>query len=203
MTAKGASTKRDIKVWEPNDAEELTRSVINLINWDIREGNPDPVQSRRVLQYFMEYTDNDRVSLPREVFDFLRMGIAAYLANPRDGVLERALGLRKKRNRPKEMERRNHQIAWDVLRERLKGSALRHACIEVASKYHIGDNKISDIWAKHKGDVLCFESMNRVLDSENRKALWSEPEVARLKKIYGAGIIDAPPKSPDKPGGSK
>ena len=62
---------RDIKQWGPSDETEITPAVINIILWDIKEGNADPVQSRRVLQDFLDNTESRRHSLSREAIVIL------------------------------------------------------------------------------------------------------------------------------------
>lgn len=177
----------DFKAWEPSDADELTPAVIHQIVCDIEDGNPDPDQAKRLLQHFVACIEGAH-PLPQPLLKHLTQAMTAYLKAPKDGELERLLGLKLARKRPTSTTRRNHQIAWDVLALRLKGHTLESASGELADRYHIGDNKIRDIWAEYKGMALNLEAVSRAHESPDSKAHWNDEEVRQLKKIYGAAI---------------
>lgn len=182
----------DFKAWKPSDADELTPAVIHQIVCDIEDGNPDPEQSKRLLRYFVDHTNPGSGSglseLPQPLLRYLWNAFTAYLNDPEAGKLEKLLGLKLPRKRPNIREQRDHQIAWDVLDLRLKGLTLEEASAELVDKYHIGSNKIRDIWAKHKGMAFDFEAISRAHESPDSKIRWNDDEVRRLKKIYGKAI---------------
>ncbi len=179
----------DLKAWEPADENEVTPALVHHIAMDVLEGTPDPAQVRRILQHFVDSPGAPTLAM----LDYLRQSLRHYLAlpDPKRGDLERSFGLVARRGAPQRNLRRDHQIAWDVLRLRLAGSTLETASQTTAETYKIPDNKVRDIWAKHKATVFDFEAVHRALGSQDRRARWSAEEAAALAVIY-PNLIRAP-----------
>lgn len=129
--------KSELKVWSPADEDELTPSVIFQTACDIREGKADPEQARRLLRYFIDWTEEGR-PLPGPLLELFRDAFTKYLTDPLPGKLERLLGLTLGRGEPidRETARRHHVIAWEVLQRRLEGRTLSDAGLEAS--YEVG-----------------------------------------------------------------
>lgn len=176
----------ELKVWEPADADNLTNSVIFQITHEIRKGNGDPEQAKRLLKMFADCTSwAEAATLPEELFKHLKCAIDEYLEHPTSGKLESKLGLKRAKGRPEQNRNRDHQIAWKVLQRMLSGESLEDASLDLVDVYSIPDNKIRDIWAKYKDQSLDFEAVYRTKKSNENNAIWSEIEIKRLRKIYG------------------
>ncbi len=164
---------------------KLSIARINLIAWDIRDGNSDPKQTERLLQRFVEITEhgspyNDAAF--ELLLQYLRYAFIQYLSGKQR--IANALGLIRKRGRPKIRADRHNDIAVGVLRHMVGGKTLRHASTALASGYHIGANKIQDIWAANKWPAFLMESASRSQKYPGRKCQWSDAEINRIKKIY-------------------
>lgn len=167
--------------------EELSGGVIFQIYWDIREGNADPEQAKRLLRQFLECTETGRPEqkvLPEPLIEYFRHAFAEYLKNPKRGQLERLLGLVAPRKRPRTQERKHHDIAWTVLERRLQGETLENAASYVSKRFNIAENKVQDIWAKHKMFALTLEAVSRGRKDPEGRARWTPTEASRLEKIY-------------------
>src|SRR6516164_9188124 len=86
---------------------------IDMIASDVREGRAAPCDARRLLETFNDLVDHD-VAQPRELLLYLRDSFRRYLDNGKRGM-ESALGLKRRKGRPKASETRQIQIATDVL----------------------------------------------------------------------------------------
>jgi hypothetical protein len=175
------------QAWELADEEVLTPGGICHIAWQIRDGNHDPMQARRLLKHFLEVTERgrpDQKVLPEPLLQFLRDAFTGYLHDPRKGRLEKLLGLVAPDKRPQKKEKDHHHIAWAVLRERLNGKSLLSATMTVSKEWGISQRRTEDIWAMHKGFALDLQMVSRAMDSAEGKAGWSDKEKARLQKIY-------------------
>ncbi len=88
---------------EREDLEELTEGAANEIVWQIRDGEHEPEQARRLLQQFLDVTETgrpDQKILPSVLLEFLRAVFAEYLKDPKKGRLEKLLGLVRSSKRP-------------------------------------------------------------------------------------------------------
>jgi len=105
---------------------ELTPATINQIAWEVREGNADPEDARRLLELFCESGDR----IPRELLSHFCEAFRAYLGGKK--TLDSALGLARKRGRPGADEERQQMLAVEVLRHRLAGLSSEDAIAKVA-----------------------------------------------------------------------
>jgi hypothetical protein len=179
------------KVWEPGDEEALTPAVIYSIICDIREGNPDPDQARRLLEYFVKVTEGniDKRITDGGLFTFIRDAIKQYLDNPKNGELERLLGLKLANKRPLNTHKQM-RLAWAVLENLLQGKNRAKAIKSVSDNFHVNERSIGKAWDKHKHTALTFETAKRANESTDKKAKLNDKERIILKKYYGKFIKD-------------
>ena len=175
---------------KPGDEETLTPAVIWQIICDINEGNPDPVQARRLLEYFVKITEKgiDKRITNGGLFNFIRDAIKQYLDNPKNGELERLLGLKQAKKRPLNTDKQT-QLAWAVLEYLLQGKNRTRAIECVSDDSHVNERNIGKYWDKYKYQALMFEACKRANESTDKKAKWNGKETIILKKYYGEFII--------------
>jgi hypothetical protein len=163
------------------DEDELTPGVICQIVSDIRGGNADPEQARRLLWHFLDCTERgrpDQKVLPDPLLEFFRHVFAVYLKEPRPGKLEKLLGLRHRRGRPinPETAENYHMIAWEVLRRYLEGNSVSNAVLDASVKFDYHERNVLEIWKDHKRVALNLEAMSRALEASDKKAQWTDEE---------------------------
>jgi hypothetical protein len=181
--------KSELESWENADEDELTPGVICQIVSDIRGGNADREQARRLLWHFLECTERgrpDQKVLPDPLLEFFRYVFTVYLKDPEPGKLERLLGLTRGRGKPinPKTVKKHHMIAWEVLQRRLEGKLLSEAAEDAGEKFGIHESNVQDIWRNHRHLALGLEAVRRVLEIPDRKAQWTDKEKICLKEIY-------------------
>lgn len=176
----------DLKPWKPSADDEMTDAVMHSIVCNIADGNLDPELSRRLLQEFMYCTTgwNGYGEIPEPLIRLMRMAIGIYLSDPKNGNLERALGLIRPNHRPTEMTHRDHKIARDVLLLMLEGKTLGEAASQLYSRWYLSKGAIEGKWAAHKGHALYLEAATRAMQSPDKETKWTDSEKNRLREIY-------------------
>ncbi|NIR48065.1 hypothetical protein GWO43_06445 [candidate division KSB1 bacterium] len=175
---------------ENNELEEneLSPADIFQITLDVREQAAEPDDARKLLQIFCElqelWTGNGLDKDNYRKFEFIlqhfRDSFQSYLNGDRK-TLEAALGLKRKKARPKADPQIRTEMAAEVLRLRLKQISHQDALEEVSHKFGWGITVIGEAWAAHKQDALILLRLERALDSYP----WSPDEFERLKVILG------------------
>lgn len=156
---------------------ELTPDVVFQIAWEVRDGEADPSDARRMLKLFCDCVDL-RESPPPELMRFLRDAFRVHLDDGK--TIESALGLARREGRPKTALDVRQSMALEILRLRMTG--MRHQkCLErVASTFSKPESVIGEAWARHKFDALLLLRLERPHDEYP----WTSEEVDRLCAIF-------------------
>lgn len=174
------------------DDEPLTLGDIIDITDAIRARKHDPEQARRLLALFVEQARNQPSGRgAAALLDYLCDAFASYLAKPRKGTLEAALGLTAPEHRPPSprIAQKHDYIAWDLLQERLKNRSHVYALDHVAAKHSVSMSQADKVWAKRRDAAFDYECMSRRL-AGRRPPLFTPSEMRILKAIYGEAIPD-------------
>ena len=107
-------------------------------------------------------------------------------------TIESALGLRRKKGRPKADERLRIEMAAEVLRQRLAGVSHQEALEEVSCVFGWGTTTVGEAWANHKfGALECLLVERRLEQAKNHSAPilldgnpWTEEEKDRMVKMF-------------------
>lgn len=173
--------------------ENLSPATIHQIAWDIRDGTASPDDAKRLMLLFCECFDNKKqppIELAQHFYDAFRAILA------KEKTAERALGLARRKSRPKADTETRTYMALEVLRMRLRGFSHQDAIHEVADKFGWGVTIIGEGWREYKQDALVIERVSRSLDSYP----WSDEEVRCLSRIFkNESWFIAPGKSRNKP----
>ncbi|MGD8617301.1 MAG: hypothetical protein PVI91_16825 [Gammaproteobacteria bacterium] len=160
-----------------DDDNPLTRAAINQIAWEIREGDAEPEQARQLLGHFCDLVES-RQLVPPELLTYMKDAMRAYLAGEK--TLESALGLARKRGRPKADQQTRIQMAAEVLRCRLGGMSHQDSLSEVAKNFNKAESVIGEAWADWAQDGLFLLRIERSLDQYP----WTPEEVEKLTDIF-------------------
>jgi hypothetical protein len=156
---------------------ELTPETIFQIAWEVRDGEADPDDARRLIALFCDCFDrNERP--PRELMRFIRDGFRTHLDEGR--TLESSLGIHRKPGKPKAAENTRQSIALEVLRLRMEGLRHQDAIEATAKRQGWGETIISKAWKDHKMTALLLLRMERPHDQYP----WTPAEVGRLCEIF-------------------
>lgn len=158
--------------------EEITPATIFQIAWEIRDGEADPDDARRLLEHFCECPQH---LLPNSLHEHLRLAFGAYLRGEK--TIDAALGLTKRKGRPRADQDMRTRMAVEVLRRRMDGVA-HQECLELVSEeYGFGTTIVGESWRQFKQTALI------VLDlecSRRESGNWSPSEKNRLIEIFGS-----------------
>jgi hypothetical protein len=110
----------------------LTETQINLIAFAIRDGIAKPEDAKRLMAHFCELVER-RQPLPPRLLEHFREAFRFYL----DGTkkLESALGVVRKRGRPRRDEIKRAEMAAEVLRQRLTGKTHEQALLHTVEEF--------------------------------------------------------------------
>ncbi len=186
------------------------RQIIDL-QYQRRDGEADPEQVREALRLFCDSVNRGEVP-PVELLQYLRDGFQDFLGGTQ---IATALGLTRRRGRPKADEFAQWARAAEVLRNRLAGQTYEQAVFQAAEDLGIGETAIKEAWEAHNANALVLLRLERHFDEE-RKESFSAEEQARLIDIFkdrqakvaaifknedalGRNSVDSPEKSPIKP----
>jgi len=174
---------------ENNDLElyDLSPNEILEIASEIREQTAKPDDARQILEHFCDLHDlwltnrlnDDQSSQFKILLQHLRDSLHNYLSGNRK-TLESALGLKRKKARPKADPEIRIDMAYEVLILRLTKMSHQDALREVSEKFGWGITVISEAWATHKFDVLAKMRFERSANSRP----WKPDEFKRLKEIF-------------------
>ena len=109
----------------------------------------------------------------------LRDSFQNYLSGNRK-TMESALGLKRKKARPKADPEMRIDMAYEVLSLRLVKMSHQDALHEVSEKFGRGITVIGEAWVTHKFDVLAKMRFERLANSRP----WKPDEFKRLKEIF-------------------
>ncbi len=157
--------------------EKLTRAFINFIAWDIREGVASPEDARRLLECFCNVFDG-KESFPPELLHHLRDAFRAFLDGEK--TIEAALGIARKKGRPKADPEMRGQMATEILRLRLDGTSHQEALATVSEQFGWGETIVADAWREHQLDAIVMIRLERHLETSP----WTPEEVQRLDEIF-------------------
>jgi hypothetical protein len=166
--------------------QRWTRSEINQMAFAAQEGEASKDDARTLLALFCECVEHGLISARNPVADRLlehvREAFRAYLngerVGKRDGKrkrdgkpgiveidissIESALGLVRKRGRPKADEQMRMQMAAEVLRYRLDGEMPhQEALAAVERKFGWGQTIIGEAWRDYKQSALLLVRLDR------------------------------------------
>jgi hypothetical protein len=162
-----------------SESDSLTSVQIYRIIFDVQAGEANPDDARRLLAHFCNCIDKGERIHPR-LLRHLRDSFRAYLDDRR--TLESALGLVKKKGRPKADENTRIQMAAEVLRRRLGGMSHQDALCEVALMYEKkSESIIGEAWAEWAEYGLHLLRLER----PQKEYPWLPEEVERLIEIFG------------------
>lgn len=169
--------------WTPADSKELTAGVVFQIAWQIREGNADPEQAKRLLRAFLGETETGvpaQKALREDLLEFFREAFRRILSG-QDANL--ALGLSRGNHRPPgQNEQRDWDIAYRVLLGRIRGKTQRSVAVTLAAEDYRGElsyREIETIAAKHRQNAFVYLSLNMRLNG----LTLTDTEQKRLTKI--------------------
>ena len=169
---------------ESSDAEELTPSAIFSIAWDIRDGNANPADARRLLEKFCNDFDKGMFRTGMNEQDYLlrhiRDSFCDYLDNEKK-TIEAALGLVKKKGRPKADEQVRMKMAAEVLRYRMGGGSHQDALTEVSKTFCWGETIVGEAWAAWQFEAIIVLRCERPLD----EFPWTPDEIKKMDEIFG------------------
>lgn len=157
--------------------ESLTPREIIDIAWDVIDGKAGKADAENLLALFCDCVDN-RQPVPRELAVHLRDSFRRYLAGEK--AIDAALGLVKKKGRPKADQELPIKMAAEVLRLRMRKTSHEGALANVAGKFNCGITAVSDAWRKHPQDAIIRIRLERHLD----KFPWTAREMAMLDSIF-------------------
>lgn len=174
--------------------EDLTQADINQIAFEIREQKAKPEDARRLLRQFCDFYDRDQ-TIPYVLNMHFRDSFRVYLAGKQN--LESALGLKRKKARPKADPKIRTEMATEVLRLRFLEKVTHEDARErVSKKFGWVESIVSEAWKAHKQEALICLRLERVVDGKP----WNSDEVKRLTKIFGKEPwFISPEKSATKP----
>jgi len=158
--------------------DELTQADIIQIAFEIREQTAEPEDAIRLLQHFCNLVDRNK-TIPDPLHKHLRDSFRIYLAG--EQKLESALGLKRKRARPKADPKIRTVMATELLRLRLIKVSHQDALNEVSEKFGWGVSVIGEAWNAHKQDALICLRLERTQDA----SAWTPDEITRLTEIFG------------------
>lgn len=158
--------------------EKLTSAFINFVAWDIREGVASPEDARRLLECFCNAFD-DRESFPPELLHHLRDAFRAFLDGEK--TIEAALGIARKKGRPKADPDIRGQMATEILRLRLDGTSHQEALAAVSERFGWGETIVADAWREYQQEAIVMIRLERSLEENFR---WPPEDVQRLDEIF-------------------
>ena len=162
----------------PSDFEPVSRATIWQIAWQVRDGEADVGDVKRLLMTVC-YHFKRQEKLPKELHMFLADAFSRYLSG--QATIEAALGLKKcKSGRRKIDADISTQIAAEFLRHRLEGLSWDDAIESTRKVVCKSKTVIEEAWAHHRHDARVVLRIERVLD----KKPFSEEEVVVLEKIF-------------------
>lgn len=170
--------------------DKLTPATIFQIAWEIRDGEADPEDARRLLELFCECRDGNH---PPGLIEHLRSAFSIYLKGER--TLESALGLARRKGRPKADPDMRQRMAAEILQHRLAGMPHQECLTKVSEKFGWGETIVGEAWRDNQLDALILLRLERALDEYP----WTANEVERLSEIFAsAQWFIAPGKSQNK-----
>lgn len=158
--------------------EKLTRAFIDEIAWNIREGEASPDDANSLLECFCNAVDN-KETIPPELLNHLRDAFRTFLSKEKS--IEVALGITRKKGRPKADSEVKVQMATEILRCRLDGTSHQDALTSVADAFGWGETIVGEAWAKWQQDAIIMLRLERSLENYP----WTPGEVRRLDEIFG------------------
>jgi hypothetical protein len=168
---------------ESPDAEELTHAAIWHIAWDVREGKANPVEANLLLEKFCNEFDSGMFNSGNLTQDYLlrhlRDAFRAYLNKGK--TIESALGLVKKKGRPKADEQVRMQMAAEVLRHRMAGVSHQEALSNVSARFGWGETIIAEAWVAWQFEAIILLRIERTGDDFP----WTSTEIQKLDEIFG------------------
>jgi hypothetical protein len=155
----------------------ITPATIHQIACEVRDGEADPDDARRLIAHFCDCLDKGE-SIPHELVKHFQNAFRAYLDGGR--TLESALGLVRKKGRPKADEGTRQEMAAEVLRLRLKGMSHQESLESVSEKFGWSSTIIGEAWCTHKFEAVCIVRNERPLDQYP----WTSQEVDQLSTMF-------------------
>ena len=156
---------------------ELTPATINQIIYEIRDGEADPEDAKRLLLLFCDTASRD---VPNQVIEFLQRAISGFLRGEKR-TLDAAFGLARAEGRPKADEEIQTKMAASVLKLRIKGVPHQESLATVGEQYSKSQSVIREAWKAKKSMALAVVAIERSLGNlpfEGR-------ERRQLLRIYG------------------
>lgn len=159
------------------DRETLTPREIFDIAYDVIDGTAEKQDAEALLALFCDCVDG-RQPVPRDLAVHLRDAFRRYLAGEK--TIDAALGLVKKKGRPKADQDLPIKMATEVLRLRMRKVIHSIALDRVAGTFSCGVTAVSDAWRKHQQDAIISIRLERHLD----KFPWTSREMDMLDSIF-------------------
>lgn len=159
--------------------EGLTRAEIHQIACRIRDQTATPEDAQQLLTQFCDFWDRG-ATIPLELNRYLRDSFISYLEGNQN--LESALGLKRKKARPRADPKLRTDMATQILKLRLmEDMSHEDAREKVSAKFGWGITIMNDAWKAHKQDALISLRLERASDGYP----WTAEEVKGLTKILG------------------
>lgn len=174
-----------------DDQEAPSRSEIWQFIFDVRDGEANPEDARRLMRYFCDVVKGRGQPVP-ELLDYMRHAFETYLSGEKG--IEAALGLRRKTGKPKADPETRTNMALAVLHHRLNGMPHLEALEEVAEGFECGKTIVSDAWREYKRDAMVWLRLER---SETNEGFTPE-EMEKFEEMFKKEpwLI---PRAPERP----
>ena len=176
-----------------DQSPEFPTSVdIFQIARNIQDGTADPEDARRLMSLFCYFVDNDlkRIKQPKELFGYqpdeqIPKELLWHFSDAFKAILDegktplRALGLTRKKARPKANHKIRVDMAHEILLLRLAGLSHQDALQQAADEYGWGVTIIGEAWKQNKFEAMLKERFER---PDNHP--WTDEEENKLCEIF-------------------
>jgi len=153
----------------------LSRIEIHQIACKVEDGEADPEEVRKLLEFICTLVDREE-SLPPEVLKYIRDSFRSHLGGSKMS-LDRTFGVTRKRGRPKVDRGRRIEMASEILRLRLSGENHEDAVVRVGAMFSKESTVINEAWRDHKFEAVWSLRSERSIN-------WTDKKFQQLDKIY-------------------
>ena len=177
---------------EDQPLKDSTSVDIFQIAQKIQDGTADPEEARRLMRLFCYFVDNElkRTKQPKELFGYqpdeqVPKELLWHFSDAFKAILDegktplRALGLTRRKSRPKADPKIRVNMAHEVLRLRLGGTSHQDALQQAADKFGWGVTIIGEAWKQNKFEAMLKERFER---PDNHP--WTDEEKNKLCEIF-------------------
>ena len=170
--------------------KNYNRSWISHIIDEIEMGTADPINADLLLECFCNSFDNQE-KIPKELLRYLRNAFKAYINQEKK--IDVALGISRKKGRPKADPEKRIKMATEVLRLRLQDITHQAALEEISENFHCSQTIIGEAWAEYQFFAISHLARER----SNDKYPWTLLEIERMNKMFSDRVWYIKPEKPN------